>query len=696
MGGRGLIRLLVTLTLLDGVVVSGLVPILSEELGERSSLAFSVYFAGVLVGQLLIYAFRALSRDPRIAVVYQLALAGAMAFMAVAPFELGLIVGRGWEGLAAGLVLPLVFDLAARAGPPAQKEQRLAWVNSAFAIGFVSGPLFVEAVSMASSPRLAIGAYAIALVLSALTLLTFAARSALPSTATEGDRVPLGGFDEIFPLFFAKTLYGFSLAFAASHTASHFAPFSMTGLMLVMSVTFVGGQLLGNLASRRAPRAWLIVALPTLAAVLMAVYVSVGVWWLFLFLVLVHSMTVLIAYAGVTGTPGGARAFALFNSASDPGMLLGAALSGLGLLGGAGIVVLGLLPLARAAARPARWTRAEAMIPFIGPVTLAKLLAKQRSPVPTPVDADLTHLNGLTFHAPAPPSDAPCVRLLFGGDLGPAPRPTHWHPALKALIARHDWGVLNLESPIGDAAQWGVFFQLPPDQLDALMGPPTAPLFQAASVVNNHALDQGPAGANQTLQQLRDRATQALTTEPTIVSVGPLRVGLLARTFGSNAFWRRHAAVGVTPPQQLLEDDRPIARALLDEIRALKAQTDLVILSYHWGFEGEYLPSTMQGRAWSVLRDAGVDIVYGHHSHIPQPFGLSEDRAALCLYSCGNLRMEMPEAAVYDQGALFSVEVRRHADGWVMGSVETHWFARDGDTLIPTTEPLARANWLAR
>ena len=575
-----------------------------------------------------------------------------------------------------------------------------------FGLGFVAGPLVVEAALRVGDARPVLASFSGVMVLGALAVwITLDPRRITLSEVPPGADPPRG-VDAVYPLLYAKVLYGFALAFAASHVAERFPSFGIAGLMLAMSVVFIVGQALGSVIARRAPRAWLIVALPLLAAAIVAAYVVTGAWWIFMALSLTHSVLILVAYAGVAGTPSGPRAFALFNCLSDPGMLVGSALAGLGLAGGWGVAALGLVPLCIALARPSRYTRTEQLIPFIGPVAALKMVLKQRDPSVIPVDDDTAHLDGLDLepwrHTDAPRQGERAVTLLLGGDLATTLEHTRWDEPLADLIRGHDLSALNLEGAAGDAdtpPRQRFVFELPGPQLDALVGTSDVPLFDAASVVNNHALDRGAASVGETAGRLSARGVTPIDSVPRVLEVGPLRVGVLACTFGVNFHRRTHDRVAVVPLVELLAPRDTMserAGALLARVEALSEQVDLVMLSYHWGFESEYAPSKLQSDAWRVLRAAGVGILYGHHSHIVQPFAVGEGGADLCLYSCGNLRMEMNFQRVYAQGALFSIELLVDEEGaWRVGAVTPRWFEHQEGALraLDPADALARARW---
>ncbi len=327
--------------------------------------------------------------------------------------------------------------------------------------------------------------------------------------------------------------------------------------------------------------------------------------------------------------------------------------------------------------KSARSVRAERDLPLVGPLRLARVLAKQHAPVREPVDPPPERL---VFCAPRVSTAPESVRLLFAGDLGPTRSNMCWDEELRAYIRGHDLRVLNLEGAAGQERphRGGLSFEIPGVQLDALLGSPRSPLFDAAVIANNHALDRGARGVDATLARLKERGVAPWGATPHVQEVGGLSIGVSARTFGCNTFWRGHPEVGVVP---LRDWDNVSARSWLEELTGLRARTDFVIASYHWGFESEYWPSWTQAEVWSQLRAAGVDVLYGHHSHIVQPFTLED--GALCLYSCGNLSMDMGFARVYQQGALFSVEVARGESGWEVVGVETRWFESRSGVLRP-------------
>lgn len=91
------------------------------------------------------------------------------------------------------------------------------------------------------------------------------------------------------------------------------------------------------------------------------------------------------------------------------------------------------------------------------------------------------------------------------------------------------------------------------------------------------------------------------------------------------------------------------------ELKRLREITDFVIVSSHAGIEMSPWPYPQLQEFYRSLIDLGADIVYGHHSHLPQ--GLEAYRKGLILYGLGNFAAEDEEYRDSYYG-LYSLGVR--------------------------------------
>ena len=115
---------------------------------------------------------------------------------------------------------------------------------------------------------------------------------------------------------------------------------------------------------------------------------------------------------------------------------------------------------------------------------------------------------------------------------------------VKPLFAASDFVVANLETPIApdnrDLTRERWSFCSPKEFVVALKEAGVDFVFTA----NNHCLDRGPEGVKRTIAALDEIglphtgtfATPAAADEPTVLDIGGFRIGLMAATYGSNAF----------------------------------------------------------------------------------------------------------------------------------------------------------------
>ncbi len=219
--------------------------------------------------------------------------------------------------------------------------------------------------------------------------------------------------------------------------------------------------------------------------------------------------------------------------------------------------------------------------------------------------------------------------IMLGRDVARAHTEGGWEEVLAALTpytTRADLSLANLESPLTQA-------DLIAPTLD-LRAPTEAALALRASrltlvsLANNHSLDAGEAGLQDTLEALAGAGVGAVGPgmEPWVGTVGGFRVAWIA-----------------------LDDvGSPLALdAATASVGQARATADLVFVSIHWGAELETGPAPRQREIAAAIASAGADLIVGHHPHVLQPvewvWGRGRGRPTLVAFSLGN--------AVFDQGA---------------------------------------------
>jgi poly-gamma-glutamate synthesis protein (capsule biosynthesis protein) len=152
----------------------------------------------------------------------------------------------------------------------------------------------------------------------------------------------------------------------------------------------------------------------------------------------------------------------------------------------------------------------------------------------------------------------------------------------------------------------------------------------------NHSLDFGADGVTSTIAALRasgiawsgvnEREEDA--KRATILERRGIRLGVLSFTFGLNGRRpprERPRIVNTARLNDRLEDaDFSLVEEQLRHCRA--AGVDFTIAQLHWGLEHELYPRPAQLEAAHDLAELGIDAIFGHHPHVPQPTELYRTR----------------------------------------------------------------------
>ena len=295
-----------------------------------------------------------------------------------------------------------------------------------------------------------------------------------------------------------------------------------------------------------------------------------------------------------------------------------------------------------------------------------------RTPSPTPApprDAVLTVVAGgdVLPHLPVNAS----ARLTSGGyDFAPLLEP------LRPWIAGADLALCHLEVPVAPAgtAPSGYPAFGAPVELPAALH---ATGWDGCSTASNHSLDRGLAGVDATLQAMDGAGlghvgTARSAAEGAAPQVYELtradrtvRVAHLAATYG---------VMGARPasaPWAVTVVDTP---ALVQQAAAARAAgADLVVVSIHCCQEYVTEPTAEQQRIAQELAASGqVDLVIGHHAHVPQPLvqlpGGPDGPGMWVAYGLGNMLSNQDAAccvAATDSGVLLTVTALVPAEGAV-------------------------------
>ena len=188
---------------------------------------------------------------------------------------------------------------------------------------------------------------------------------------------------------------------------------------------------------------------------------------------------------------------------------------------------------------------------------------------------------------------------------------------VRSLFEQDDMTIVNFEGTLTttkSATKNTYSFAAPPEYVQVL----TSGSVEAVSLENNHILDHGAAGYEETCH--------------TLEAAGIRYSGHLgASTFTTDT----GVTIGMLSYQTFNGNYANIYASIEGDIAALRAQgCQLVIVSYHWGEEKDYIPNERQVPLGRATIDAGADLVLGHHSHRMNPIEVYNGKY-IC-YSLGN------------------------------------------------------------
>lgn len=266
----------------------------------------------------------------------------------------------------------------------------------------------------------------------------------------------------------------------------------------------------------------------------------------------------------------------------------------------------------------------------------------------------------LNFRQEFSPPGAQILEIIAGGDVMIG----HWTQSylqkygsdypfreIEHLLSGNDIVFANLEAPFADSGEITIekqfTFKVPTKHVRGLKQAG----FNVMSLANNHILDYGFNGLQQTLQALDSAKIQhagagfsiAEAWEPALLKTPAGRVAILAfsMTFPKE-FWATDSTGGTAYPYE----DK-----LRDALNRLQNSADFTIVSFHWGKEKSSVPKQYQQYFARLAIDHGADLVIGHHPHVLQGFELYHGK--LIAYSLGNLAF-----SAYSRSAVNSALLR--------------------------------------
>ena len=233
---------------------------------------------------------------------------------------------------------------------------------------------------------------------------------------------------------------------------------------------------------------------------------------------------------------------------------------------------------------------------------------------------------------------------------GPIPKPVDfsyiWGDALKVLEnVAPDVRIVNLETSITKSNEYW-----PDKGINYRMHPKNIPCITSAGVdccvlANNHVLDWGRKGLNETLKTLEEANIKVAGAghnseqagAPAVVELGKIgRVLVFSFGMESSGIPPEWAAKINQSGVNLLSDlTTNTIQRVAKNVQAVKRAGDIVVASIHWGGNWGYgIPPEHTRFAHELIDSAGVDIIHGHSSHHAMGIEVYKDKPVI--YGCGD------------------------------------------------------------
>ncbi|MDN3450476.1 CapA family protein [Planococcus sp. APC 3906] len=206
------------------------------------------------------------------------------------------------------------------------------------------------------------------------------------------------------------------------------------------------------------------------------------------------------------------------------------------------------------------------------------------------------------------------------------------------FLSQSDITVANSESIIG-GSEIGVStypsFNSPYEVGDAMKNAG----IDIVSMANNHTLDRGVKAIENAvtywqsigIKHTGSHLSAAQEAEVTTITKNGITFSFLSFTYGTNGV--------LTPAGKDYLVKRIDKEAIQRDLAKARTQSDVVVLSLHFGIEYENMPNAEQIDLAHFSADNGADIIIGHHPHVLQPaewIETSDGRKAFAVYSLGN------------------------------------------------------------
>lgn len=196
---------------------------------------------------------------------------------------------------------------------------------------------------------------------------------------------------------------------------------------------------------------------------------------------------------------------------------------------------------------------------------------------------------------------------------------------VRDILSKDDLTIANLETTLSNETakaekyDYGnnYWFNGKPEYANILK----AGSVEIADLANNHTYDYGQNGFDATGKALDNVGVDYFGYKKVLYKdVKGIRIGMA----GFNQLGEYEQGLDMTK----------FKKDVSDTIKKMRSESDLVIVSFHWGKEYQYKQNALQTELAHLSVDDGADLVIGGHPHVLQP--IEKYKGKYIAYSLGN------------------------------------------------------------
>ncbi len=248
---------------------------------------------------------------------------------------------------------------------------------------------------------------------------------------------------------------------------------------------------------------------------------------------------------------------------------------------------------------------------------------------------------------------------------------------VKSIISSADLSICNLDGVLaGESYRYTGYpaFNAPDSFATAMKNTG----FDMVVHINNHSFDRSFKGLMNSLNTIKKEGLIPLGVRQsleeknyTVKDVNGIKIGIIAYSYETDPDVAKVSLNGIPVPSSnapLLNVFSPqnYKNELVNiksSVEKMNAESDFSIIYIHWGDEYKREPNAMQKAMAKELVSMGIDVVFGDHPHVIEPYEYikaENGNEGHIFYSLGNFisdQRKMPSAAAYcEDGVMTTVE----------------------------------------